>query len=159
MDQINQKIIQRAMAKSMVHDTSDLIKLIKKYRPISKQISYADLIFTVQDLLATNDNFVEDYTNFLVKKGRLLDYNNAIGVFSGISSLFGSIIGSGAEKKTAQAQQAEAMSENTQQLMQMVMQEEAGRVEAEKQKSTLIYIAIGSMVLITSILIFTKNVK
>lgn len=145
------------MAKSIVNDTGDLIKLVNRYIPVDKNITYVELLFIIQELLATNREFAKEYAEFLVKKGRILDYNNAIGIVAGVTGLVGSLINSGASKQVAQSEQQQAMAENTQQLMQLMMQEEAARLEEQRKKTNLIYISIGAMVLILGIVIFTKS--
>jgi hypothetical protein len=186
---VNNKIIQRAMAKSIVHDTGDLIILVQKYRPITKNISYAGLLSEVQDLLATSNDFANDYVAFLLKKGRIIDYNNTEGkedsesdsgkedsesdsngggggffsnMLSGgtigsVSSLFTSIISSGSAKKDRQLEQQKLASQNTAQIMNFMMQEEQTRQAEKNREANMIYIAIGAMVLITGIIIFTRK--
>lgn len=153
---INPKIIQRAIAKSIVNDTGDLIKLVNNYTPVDKNITYADLLLTVQNLLATNIEFANKYAEFLVKKGRIIDYNNAVGLIAGAATLVGSLINSGASKQDAQTKQQLAMSENTQQMMQLMMQEENARLDEQRRKTNLIYISIGAMVVVLGLVILTK---
>jgi hypothetical protein len=168
------------MAKSIVHDTGDLIKLVGKYRPISKNTSYAGLLSEVQDLLATSNDFANDYSAFLLNKGRIIDYNNTEGkedsesdsngggggffsnMLSGgtigsVSSLFTSIISSGSAKKDRQLEQQKLASQNTAQIMNFMMQEEQTRQAEKNREANMIYIAIGAMVLITGIIIFTRK--
>lgn len=145
------------MAKSIVHDTGDLIKLVGKYRPISKNTSYAGLLSEVQDLLATSNEFANDYSAFLLKKGRIIDYNHALDPITAIADLGTAIIGKIGTKKERQLEQQKLASQNTAQIMNFMMQEEQTRQAEKNREANMIYIAIGAMVLITGIIIFTRK--
>lgn len=154
---VNNKIIQRAVAQSIVRDTPDLIKLVKKYKPVDDNISLLDLLFDVQYLLENDRKFAAEYTNFLLQKKRLINYNSATGLLAGVTNLIGSVVNSSTQKKEQQLEYSKLSSQNTQQLMQFMMQEEQAQLEKEKQKTNIIYIAIGSFVLLTGIVIFAKK--
>jgi hypothetical protein len=162
---INDKIIQRAMAKSMVHDTSSVVVMVNKYYPAGYNISMMDLLLIVQDLLATNENFAHEYAGFLLKHKYLTDYNNydrPIGaVVTGVVTVVGSLINSGASRTAStsemQTESAKAQASNTQQLMNFMMLEEQAEMQKQKQKSTLIYLAIAAMVVITGIFLFKSE--
>ena len=162
--EVNDKIIQRAIAQSLVHDAPDLIKLVKEYYPLEGEISKLDLLLIVQHLLESNNQFAVEYTEFLIKRGWLVDYNNAIGIgaavsgaIQGVSNVISSVVNAGSSKQQAQAAARMSYSESTQQLMQFMMQEEQAKIEKERQKNNIVYIAMGSMVLLVGILIFAKK--
>jgi hypothetical protein len=166
---VNNKILQRAISKLLVNDTSDVIKLVQKYNPdITKNISYADLLLAVLDLLETNIDFANEFGQLLLKKRRLSDYNNAnsysnaiaadpVSAIAGaVKSIFdlGAKIGEGKDRQLAQNQ---LNSQNTQQIMQFMMADEQTREAAKSREANLIYLAIGSLVVITGIIIFMKK--
>lgn len=159
MQQINNKIIQRAIAQSIVNDAPLLIKMVQKYEPINKNVSSLDLLLIVQGLLSENKQFALEYTQFLIKKGWLSDYNksNASGIIAGLTTIVSSVIKSGETKKERQLEYSQISSENTQQLMQLMMQEEQANYQKQRQKNNLLYISIGSMVLLIGIIIFAKK--
>jgi len=158
---INPKIIQRATAKSIVWDTSDLIKLVNRYEPTKKDITYAVLLQKVQNLLATNTDFANDFTAFLLKKKRLKDFNTkrAIGaaIIGGITSLTNSIVGAVTAKKEREHEEEMVAAQNTRQIMNMMMQEEQARMNKTKQDNLFIISAVAGMVLITGLIIFMKK--
>lgn len=151
---INKKIIQRAVAKSIVWDTGDLIRLIKKYEPINKKASYGEVLTKVQNLLATNTDFANEYTEFLLEKKRLADFNNAVGIISGISNLVSSIIGSASTKQQAILGGKQVAQQNTENIVSLMMQEEQARSDKQKQDNMLIIAAVFGMVLITGLMIY-----
>jgi hypothetical protein len=154
---INPKIVQRAIAKSLVNDTGDVIKLVSKYKAVSKNISYADLLAEVQGLSDTNNDFVKDLTILLIKKKRISDYNSAVGVVAAITGLLGSVAGAVKSGKEAKSSDYQASTENTKQLMQLIMQEEQARIDQQKAENNIIYISIGAVVLITGMIIFLSK--
>ena len=168
---VNHKIVQRAIAKSLVSNTPELIKLVNKYKPVSRDISYADLLFTVQDLIENNPDFREKYTVLLLKNKNLKNYNNAdgektntngsgqfgLGIVQGVSNVLSSIIDAGSAKKDRVVEQQKIASQNTGQILNFMMQEEQMKVSAQKNKDNLIYIAVGAMVVITGIIIITRK--
>lgn len=160
---INDKIIQRAVAKSIVWDTGDLIKLIAKYEPIDKNVSYGVLLSTVQNLLETNTDFANEFTTFLLKKKRLSDFNNTVKnaagaiIVASLSKLTDTIIGSVTAKKERAHETEMVASQNTQQIMNMMMQEEQSRQNKDKQDNMLIIAAVVGMIAITGLIIYTKK--
>jgi len=156
---VNHKIVQRAMAKSLVNDTPEVIKLVNKYEPVSTDISYADLLVTVQNLIENNPDFRKKFTFFLLKRENLKNYNNAsgVGIVEGVTNIFSSIVDASSAKKDRVIEQQKIASQNTGQILNFMMQEEQMKVSAQKNKDNLIYIAIGAMVVITGIIIITRK--
>jgi hypothetical protein len=171
MADINKKIIQRAIAKAIVNDTSSIIAIVNRYDKADKNITYADLLYKVQNLIDTSNNFVTDLTKLLISKKYINDFNNAdgetkstglfsgggIGVISGVSSVFTSIVNAGSAKKDRQLEQSKISSQNTAQMMNFMMQEEQLRASKEQSENTIIYLAVGAVVVITGIIIFTRK--
>jgi len=158
---INPKIIQRAVAKSIVWDTSDLIKLIAKYQPVDKNITYDVLLSKTQNLLATNPDFANEFTVLLLKKKRLKDFNTkqAIGavIIGGLTTLTDSIVGAVSAKKEREHEETMIAAQQTQQIMNMMMQEEQARMSKSQQDNLLIISAVAGMILITGLIIYTKK--
>ncbi len=148
---MSKKIFQRTIAKNLVHDTGDTIKLLNKYEPIPKDVSYKTLIHTTQRNLERNPEFAKDYTQLLAKRNRISDYNQDHHSFIGeLASLADSVVGA-FTSKTDSAQT------NTQTVMAMIAQEEAIKVETAKQDNMLNISAIIGMVVITGLIIYMKK--
>jgi hypothetical protein len=157
--EINQNIINRAIAKAIVNDTGDLIKLVNRYDATNNNVTYADLLNKIQYLLANNKDFGNNFSLFLIKKQRLADYNNAIGgsIVSGVSSIFTSIVSASSAKKDRVVEQQKIASQNTAQIMNFMANEENQRLAQKQSENNIIYISIGAMVVITGILIFKRK--
>ncbi len=157
----NKKVIQRAVAVSLVRDTSETIKLIRKYQPISNNISYLGLLIAVDNLLVSNKKFAKDYYIFLVAKKRLVDYNyrTVIGtaIVGGIASIAGGLFQNSAQKKAGELQNKQITAQNTQAMMQMMMQEDALLAQKKKQDNNLIIGAVAAMFVFTGFIIYVKN--
>jgi hypothetical protein len=99
---ISKKNIQKAVAKSIVRKPSELVILIRKYRKLPEENSYADILYNVQDLLVSNNQFAKDYTRFLMQN-KLIEsaYNSAIGaVIASVFGVIGGAVQTSGEKKS-----------------------------------------------------------
>ena len=174
----NKKMYQRAIAKSIVNDTGDLLRLIAAYRIVGNDINYKDLLAVITELLLTNKAFAEDFTKFLIKKKRIVDYNS-IAIkrkreyrnFTGIEEAIAAVaqlgtagirlIGKGKDRDLSYAElenQNDRLDFQQQQaILNMIGQEEQTRVAKAKQENTLIMVAIIGMVGFTGIIIFAKK--
>ena len=140
----------------MVNDTKAIINLANKYTPVNYKITYADLLAKVQTLVDTKPEFVNNLSAFLLKKGYLKDYNNAGGVIGSVASVFTSVVNATSSNKDRQLEQQKLAAQNTTNLMNFMAQEEKLRQSKTQTEATIIYIAIGAMVLITGIIILKK---
>jgi len=169
---VNDKIIQRAVAKSIVWDTSDIIKLIAKYEPINKNASYAVLLSKTQKLLATNQAFAKEFTALLVKNKRLTDYNSTknadgeeagtffsgfmTGGLSSLSGLTSTIIGSVSARAEREHEEDMLAAQQTTQIMNMMMQEDQAKQNKANQDNMMIIVAVVAMIAITGLIIYKK---
>ena len=145
------RIFQRAIAKNLVYDTGNIITLLNKYEPVQSDISYRQLLDTVQRNLELNTEFAKKYTQLLVRKNRISDYNQDHHSFIGeLASLADSVVGAFTNK-------SDSAQTNTQTVMAMIAQEEAIKVETAKQDNMLIISAIIGMVVITGLIIYMKK--
>ena len=152
---MNDKIIQRAVAKSIVWDTSDIIKLVSKYETVDKNTNYEVLLSKIQNLLATNSQFANKFTAFLIKKKRLADYNteNAIGtaIVGALTTVTNTVVTAVSAKEQREHETEMVAAQNTQQIMNMMMQEEQARQDKSSQDNMLIIAAVAGMILITGL--------
>ena len=160
---INKRILQRAISKALVNDTSQVIELVNKYQPISKNATYFQLLSAVMELMDKNTEFDRKFTALLIKNKRLIDYNNAGGAdpVSAIADAVSSIFKFGVSKiganKDRMLERQELASENTKQIMQYMAQDEQVRLNDKKQETNLIYISIAAMALITITVVLAKK--
>ena len=170
----NIKTIQKAVAISLVHDTTETLQLIRKYQPIQENVSYYKLLLIVDNLLKTNINFTKDYIKLLVKNKRLIEYdfNNAEGKFGDfmnnlatggafstglLSNTLGLISSNKNNKHQADMMQKQTASKTTDTMLQMMMNEENNIAKKKRQDDNLIIGAGITMVLFIAFLIYTKK--
>jgi len=153
----NEKVIQRAIAKTIVWDTNAVIKLLNKYEPVKKGISYNDLFIKLQNNI-DNHAFADDFTKLMLKKKRLSDFNdvrNAAGtIISSVTNLTSSIVNSISRSKERELEEDKLDARNTAQIMSFMQSEDEERMAKEKQTNMMIMLAVGGMILITGIMIF-----
>ena len=155
----NQKVIQRAIAVSLVRDTNDTLILIRKYQPISKNVSYLELL-TIIDKLLYNPVFAKEYYSFLIKKKRLNDYNfhNFIGeIITGVTQITTGLFNLKAQKNQKEIQAKNIQAANTQAMMQMMMKEDDKVANKQKQDNNLMIGVVGGMIVFTGFIIFIKK--
>ena len=167
MKPVNHKIIQRALAKALVNDTSAIIRLVNSYGArAGKSVTYSQLLNIVHELIDTTPEFSVKLFDFLIEKKYLVDYNNAnyknavdpvSAVADAVSNVFKFGFSKiGATKERALDQQKITSSDN-QQMMNFMLAEENNRMAKQNSEDNLIYISIGAMVVITGIFIFVKK--
>ena len=165
----NEKVIQRAIAKTIVWDTNAVIKLLNKYEPVKKGISYNDLFIKLQNNI-DNQAFADDFTKLMLKKKRLSDFNNVrnadgdeagsffsgfmTGGLSSVTSLTSTIVNSISRSKERELEEDKLDARNTAQIMSFMQSEDEERMAKEKQTNMIIMVAVGGMILITGIMIF-----
>ncbi len=161
-------IVQRAIAKTLVSDTADVIRLLNKYGvKVSKDVSYKELYILFKGQVTKSSEFANEFSALMVKRKRLIDYNNhrnAIGAIIGAVVAVGSTVASliTAKKQREAAKEMASEQLNTEvdlTIMQMMMQEDANKVAMAKQETILVISAVAAMVIVTGIIIFTRNKK
>jgi len=156
------KVIQRAIAKTLVFDTADVIKLLRKHGvTVSNDITYKQLLEKYVIAGYVNTAFLDDFTTLMIKRKRIADYNsqyhNVVGlgaaIIGGLASIAGGIFGSKQQDKSVELAKEQMEAANTQTIMNMMLQEDANKVALAKQENMLVISAVGAMVLITGIII------
>lgn len=160
-------MLQRAVAKNLVYDTADVIKLLCKHGiKVQDSITYKELLKMLFSSIKENAQFAKDYSNLLIQRKRITNYNdhrNLIGIgaaiIGGLSTVAGGLFRSSQQNKANDLARDQMEASNTQTVMNMMMQEEANKVQMTKQENLLIISAVGAMVIITGIIILSRNKK
>lgn len=157
------QVVKRAIAKTLVFDTKEVIKLLRKHGiNVSQNVSYKELLDLVSEN-SVSSNFLRDFTNLMLIRKRITDYNglhrNVIGaaIIGGLTSVVGGIFGASQQKKAKELAEEQMKAAHNQSVMAMMMQEEANKLALVKQDNMLVIAAASAMVVVTGLIIFTRS--
>ena len=163
----NDVYIQKAIAKNLVRDTPKTLALIRKYQPVNDNISYFDLLTVINNLIAKNKNFEQDYTLLIIGNKAFHNDDGAGstigGIISGVVSGGATVLGTamdlfgGGEGYEAAMKSQQVVAKNAQMMMAMVQREEDAVENEKKQKNMLLIAAIAAMVIFTGFIIYIKK--
>jgi len=154
------KILQRAIAATVAHHGSDVVKLVQKYdSSVKTNISIGDLFNILVPLFESNNEFNKEFSLLMIntKELKLFNGKEALGgIIGSVAGIIGGAFASKAAVANSQASKAASSASTANSLSQITVAMKTQETQTAKNANYIQLAIIGSILVLCAIVLIKK---